>query len=55
VETSHSFSASKLGTASFVIRRLSSVLGIAAIMTAYYVFFPSLIQYDIISWEIQAI
>jgi len=45
VETSHSFSASKLDTACFVISRLSSLLGIAAIMTACYVYFPSLIQY----------
>ena len=48
MEASHSFSASKLGTACFVIRRLSSVLGIDAIKTAHYVYFPSLIQYYII-------
>jgi hypothetical protein len=40
----------KLGAACFVITRLSHVLGIDAIKTAYYSYFHSLIKHDIISW-----
>jgi len=40
----------KLGIACFVIRRLSHVLGIDAIRTAYYSYFPSLIIYGIVVW-----
>jgi len=39
-----------LGIACFVIRRLSHVLGIDAIRTAYYSYFPSLIIYGVVVW-----
>ena len=40
----------KLGIACFVIRRLSHVLGIDAIRTAYYLYFHSLIKCGIVVW-----
>jgi hypothetical protein len=39
-----------LGTACFVIRKLSHILGIDTIKTAYYFYVHSLIKHDIISW-----
>ena len=44
------FILSKLGSACFVIRRLSHVLDIDAIKAAYYSYFHSLIYYGVIFW-----
>jgi hypothetical protein len=40
----------KLGIACSILRRLSHVLGIDAIGTAYYSYFPSQIIYGIVVW-----